>query len=158
MNLGQNFSVWIMDYNSLWIIIVYGFSLWIIISVIVHHKINRPHKPLISNQCVNYFEASSMILTKIGAQQNFKHFVLTVCLYFHLKECLTKNYIATIFNPFMLGGNKRAYILKFAGLSSCVWCFGTTWQENWLKKSKDTYQNQIQNFLKMWYFYTGFSF
>ena len=55
----------------------------------------------------------------------------------------------------MPGGNKRAYIfkknlqLKVAGLFKCVRHFGTSWPENWLKRSKETYQNQSQHVLKI---------
>ena len=47
---------------------------------------------------------------------------------------------------------------SFATMFKCVWCFGTTWRANGLKRSKDMYQNQSQNLLKIWSFGTGFSF
>ena len=44
------------------------------------------------------------------------------------------------------------------GTFKCVWCFGTTWRANGLKRNKDMHQNQSQNLLKIWSFGTGFSF
>ena len=74
------------------------------------------HKLTIINPHVNYFEAAHMIQMKIGAQQDFKH-LMQVGLHFHSREPLknlqcTTDHIATIFNPFITGGNKKAYIFK----------------------------------------------
>ena len=69
--------------------------------------------------------------------------------------------MATFFNPFLPGGNsihtEGNLQLKFAGLFKYVWHFGTTWCENELKRSKDTYQNQSQNLFNI-SFGTSFSF
>ena len=45
---------------------------------------------MIINLHVNYFKAASMIKTKIGAQQDFKH-LIQVYLYFHIREPLKKS-------------------------------------------------------------------
>ena len=98
--------------------------LCIIISVIIH-KNNITQTDNHQSTCElfwscsddpNQNEAARMIQTKIGAQQDFKH-LIQVCLYFHSREPLKKlqsckDHIATIFNPFMPRGNKKAYTLK----------------------------------------------
>ena len=65
------------------------------------------------NSHVNYFELVRMIQTKIGIQQNFKH-LIQVRFYFQSREPLKihKALKFIIFNSFMLGVNKRAYIRK----------------------------------------------
>ena len=65
------------------------------------------------NLRVNYLEVAFMIQNKIGAQHDSNH-LMQIRLYFHLRKPLkkfasTKDHIATIFNPFMTGGNKRVY-------------------------------------------------
>ena len=50
----------------------------------------KSHKLTIINPHVNYFEATRMIQSKIGAQQDFKH-MMQVRLYFHSREPLKKS-------------------------------------------------------------------
>ena len=137
-------------------------ALCVIIFVIIHKnniaqtRTNWGHQSACDNS-----EASRMIQTKIGAQQNFKH-LIQVHLYFHSREPLknpqnTKDHIATTFNRFIPGGNRRVYLLNKSAdescrfLFKCVWHFGTTWRENELKRSKGTYQNQNQNLFKIYF-------
>ena len=45
---------------------------------------------MIIDLCMNYFEATHMIQSKIGAQHNFKH-LIQLRLYFRLREPLKKS-------------------------------------------------------------------
>ena len=75
------------------------------------------HKLTIINPRVNYFEAARMIQIKKSSTTGFQTFykgslILSPKRTTEKKLQSTRNYITTIFNPLMPGGNKRAYILK----------------------------------------------
>ena len=64
---------------------------------------------------MNYFESARMIQTKKRSTTGFQTigkgpFILSLKRTTKKNPQSTKNHIATIFNPFMPGDNKRAYL------------------------------------------------
>ena len=72
---------------------------------------------MIIDLCMNYFEATHMIQSKIGAQHNFKH-LIQLRLYFRLREPLknpqnTRDHITKVTKGYTYLTNPQ---LKVAGL------------------------------------------